>query len=206
MTKQTYVRVGGDWKPCTNIWVRAGGVWKSETIPTARVSGQYKECMSYGYKVGDVGPSGGYIGYVDTANSYSWKYLEVAPSAYWGSEKSWGDSGTVNNSYSSNGRTQTQYLYDNFNSAAANHCLQISFSNGGVTYNDWHLPFTFELGFVLQELYINKLEWTSSDNFWSSFGGSTWHARYYTIWLGEVYLDSMDRTSQIDVLPIRYIY
>ena len=52
MTKQTYVRVGGVWKPCTSIWTKAGGVWKQDVMPTVRVGGVYKECMSYSNLIG----------------------------------------------------------------------------------------------------------------------------------------------------------
>ena len=47
MTKQTYVKVNGVWKPCTSIWTKAGGVWKQDVMPLTRVGGVYKECMEY---------------------------------------------------------------------------------------------------------------------------------------------------------------
>jgi DNA polymerase III sliding clamp (beta) subunit (PCNA family) len=52
-----------------------------ETATT--LAGAYKEIsvteISVSYEVGDIGPSGGYIFYVDTVDDFDWTYLEAAP-------------------------------------------------------------------------------------------------------------------------------
>lgn len=51
-----------------------------ETAST--LAGSYKEISVtefISYEVGEIGPSGGYIFYVDTENDFDWTYLEAAP-------------------------------------------------------------------------------------------------------------------------------
>ena len=85
MTKQTHVRVGGGWKPVTNVHVRQGGIWKEQVMPSVRVNGSYLECMEYtvNYNVGDIGPGGGLIVAVKNEYSNGWKYLEMAPKTWY---------------------------------------------------------------------------------------------------------------------------
>jgi len=46
------------------------------------------------YAIGDTGPAGGLIFYIDTADEHPWTYLEVAPQSTEWTSKEWGDYGT----------------------------------------------------------------------------------------------------------------
>jgi WD40 repeat protein len=47
MSKQTWVKVSGVWRPIKDVWKNVGGVWKQEVIPHIKDSGVYKACIKY---------------------------------------------------------------------------------------------------------------------------------------------------------------
>lgn len=47
------------------------------------------------YAIGDTGPAGGLIFYIDESDAYSWTYLEVAPASTEWTIKVWGGYGTI---------------------------------------------------------------------------------------------------------------
>ena len=102
------------------------------------------------YSVGDNGPAGGRIFYVNTNSSASWRYLEAALSDFDETYSILGDSSALS-SYSNDtdfgcGSSNTLYLEGNENSAAAE-CA--SFSYGG--FSDWFLPSLAELREMFKE-------------------------------------------------------
>ena len=96
------------------------------------------------YSVGDNGPAGGRIFYVNPNSSASWRYLEAALSDFDETYSICSDSSDLS-SYSNDtdfgtGTSNTQCLKNNVNSAAAK-CT--SYTYGG--YSDWFLPSLVEL-------------------------------------------------------------
>ena len=47
-----------------------------------------------GYEIGDTGPTGGIVFFIDEADEHTWTYLEVAPDTTEWTGKEWGDHGT----------------------------------------------------------------------------------------------------------------
>lgn len=47
MAKATWIKVSGTWKQVKNVWEKVGGVWKQKVIPKGRVSGSWKDFISY---------------------------------------------------------------------------------------------------------------------------------------------------------------
>ena len=102
------------------------------------------------YSVGDTGPAGGKIFYVNSDSSANWKYLEAALSDFDETYSILGDSSSLD-SYSNDydfgtGTSNTLYLKGNTNSAAA---VCASYTYGG--YSDWFLPSLAELQEMFKE-------------------------------------------------------
>jgi hypothetical protein len=49
MSKKTYIRVGGSWKDCVNLWRKVSGVWNPYVISFRKISGIWKQCMEYNW-------------------------------------------------------------------------------------------------------------------------------------------------------------
>jgi hypothetical protein len=47
MSKQTYIKVAGEWKKVIRVCKNVGGVWEKQTVPKLNVAGVYKDCMVY---------------------------------------------------------------------------------------------------------------------------------------------------------------
>ncbi|WP_214797663.1 hypothetical protein [Exiguobacterium sp. s5] len=45
--RQTYVKVGGVWKPCHNVWVKVAGVWRQRVVPKGIVAGAWRTFKQY---------------------------------------------------------------------------------------------------------------------------------------------------------------
>lgn len=45
--KQTYVKVGGVWKPVHNVWVKVAGVWRQRVVPKGVVGGAWRTFKQY---------------------------------------------------------------------------------------------------------------------------------------------------------------
>ena len=122
-----------------------------------------------GYKIGDRGPAGGYIFYInENAGSGEWKYLEAAPEDLSGSYK-WGSDGTHGTDTAiGKGQSNTKALMEakkndsSLSFPAAEECDKYTY--GG--YDDWFLPSSEELN----EMYKNL---ASADK------GGTWQEGWY---------------------------
>jgi hypothetical protein len=108
------------------------------------------------YEVGDTGPAGGVIFYVDTANAYPWTYLESALDDISGG-KAWASAGFLttdivgtSTAIGSGAANTSLILATDENAPAAKACADYSF--GG--YNDWFLPSEDELGLMVDNRTI----------------------------------------------------
>jgi hypothetical protein len=116
-------------------------------------------CAEYDYDVGDEGPAGGVVFYVDAADDYEWTYLELAPISTEWTAKPWGGQETAVGvgaqsreigAGASNTETIVAALGDTEPSAnrsdyAAKLCYELMLTPDGVTYDDWFLPSNLEL-------------------------------------------------------------
>jgi hypothetical protein len=110
------------------------------------------------YELGDTGPAGGLIFYVNESDSDGWKYLEAAPSDQ-GSDIAWGCSGTlIDGADGSAVGTGAQNTIDTIAGCgtagiAARLCDDLEL--GG--YSDWYLPSRDELNLLYTNLSKNGL-------------------------------------------------
>ena len=110
------------------------------------------------YAIGDTGPAGGLIFYVDEADTYSWTYLEVAPLSTERGNTYWGDYGTVIGGNAAltgigDGQAATDAIVahmegKSIKGTAAQLCDALSY--GG--YDDWFLPSKDELNAIWTNL------------------------------------------------------
>jgi len=129
------------------------------------------------FSIGDVGPAGGRIFYVDNQNEHEWTYLEVAPSvAEFEFPVPWGETGGegiavgTTGAAIGTGRANTAAIVevygegfqyeDGYGEYAAKVCADLEY--GG--YADWFLPSIDEL----QQVYLNLF---LADDEWFTVGG-----------------------------------
>ena len=141
------------------------------------------------YAIGDTGPAGGIVFYVDTNDTYSgWKYLEAAtadePEPYM-----WGGSGALIGTGTGigMGEANTDIIvkgYGNFNDTpyAAKKCADKTVTNNDVTYADWFLPSKEELN-LMYEAKSAIGGFSTDDVYWSSSEASenpAWYQSFST--------------------------
>ena len=122
------------------------------------------------YQVGDTGPAGGKIFYVNPNFTIDgWKYLEAAPedepnTYLYASIYTTGATGTAIGT----GQTNTTAIVDTLGSGsyAAKVCADKSIVYKGIVYDDWFLPSKDELN----QMYVNKvmIGGFSASYYWSS--------------------------------------
>jgi hypothetical protein len=107
------------------------------------------------YAIGDTGPAGGLIFYIDEADEYSWTYLEVAPESTEWTSKVWGGYGTAvdgaDGTAIGTGAQNTTDIVNQLGSTAdyaAKFCSDLNC--GG--YDDWFLPSKDELKAIWDNL------------------------------------------------------
>jgi hypothetical protein len=127
------------------------------------------------YKIGDAGPSGGLIFYVNpNASRDGWKYLEAASADL--DKKVWGLSGTTvsgaDGTAVGTGKQNTLDIIatDTGTVKAANLCDEYSVTNGTKTYDDWYLPSKDELNLMYNNLHKKGIGGfiTGTDVYWTS--------------------------------------
>jgi uncharacterized repeat protein (TIGR02543 family) len=143
----------------------------------------YAKWTSVSYSVGDTGPAGGIIFYVNSNySSDGWEYLEAAPSNCTnsdGGKKLWWYNGT----YTITGATATGIGTGKSNTAmiianqgadvlaynyAAEACTNLSITNNSIIYTDWFLPSLDEVISMYSNLYCSSLGNFNADYYWSS--------------------------------------
>lgn len=119
------------------------------------------------YEVGDEGPGGGHIFYVDENNEFEWTYLEAAPTDWaesgedpnlrfaWGQGVYPGPSTNMNvGAGAANDATIEQ---GSWNFPASESSREYSVEIDGVVYDDWFLPSVMELMLMYDELHANGI-------------------------------------------------
>lgn len=168
------------------------------------------------YKVGDRGPSGGYIFYDCDADNDSgnqdglkssecgWRFLEAAPNdldspSRWG-DNSYDDYGTQNGI--GKGKENTRILSGRNEDDIAHEVWGKNISG----YSDWYVPSKEELKLMYENLYKNGLGNFRNDIYWSSSEKrSNGHSAYYACFLnfGNGKLDEHLRSCIDYVRPVR---
>jgi len=139
------------------------------------------------FNVGDIGPAGGIIFYVNNQKSDGWTYLEVAPAEYEFSAP-WGlygtavpESGTDVGSGKKNTDIMVSLTRVEGRDSAAYKCRQLEI-NG---FNDWFLPSKDELSLIYTTLYSEgigsfKDDWYWSSSVWNEDDDLEWNSKYYS--------------------------
>ncbi|POR03950.1 hypothetical protein AU468_04605 [Alkalispirochaeta sphaeroplastigenens] len=174
--------------------VLRGGGWNDEAPVT--VSRRYDdapwEAGDYGlrpartvetvYGVGDFGPAGGWIVYVDENDDFSWTYLEVAPVRTEWSGKPWGGHGTEVGSCArgtsvGTGAGNTAAIRGAFGDSeprndradyAARIADDLVVERHGDSFSDWFLPSRDELDLMYRNLHSRGLGGFGDVIYWSS--------------------------------------
>ena len=160
------------------------------------------------YKVGDTGPAGGTIFYVNpNAEEDGWTYLEAAPTCL--GEYKWGSDGADYNTEEGvgKGKSNTDKLMEKATESitfpAAQACYDYEYTNPetGVKYDDWFLPSKGEMDMLytvkdkLDSASLNK------EYFWTSTGYSNDVAKEKNLKNGNWY--GQNRTDSFYVWPVR---
>jgi len=106
------------------------------------------------YAIGDTGPAGGLVFYIDETDEFDWTYLEVAPASTEWTDKEWGDYGTAIGGDAAltgigDGQAATTAIVshmegESITDTAAQLCDALS-HNG---FEDWFLPSKDELNAI----------------------------------------------------------
>ena len=147
------------------------------------------------YNIGETGPAGGIIFYVNpNYETDGWRYLEAAPEDqsteiqwYNGRHLPMGATATAVGTGEAN--TQTIVNIQGTGSYAAQRCNDLSL--GGCS--DWFLPSKDELGLMHENLYLKGLGGFESDYYWSSS-----ESLVYDAWPHVLYFAPLD--SEITIL------
>jgi hypothetical protein len=173
-TGQTYVLTDDDIGKTITVTVSRAGYTGSKTSnPTAVITE---------YAIGDTGPAGGIIFYVNTDQVFGddWKYLEAAPADIaetkaWASSSFKGDNipGTETVAIGSGKTNTATILAEDSLAPAAKACADYG---NGTAFDDWFLPSCDEL----DAMYLKKgfIGGFSGDVYWSSSQNN-----YYSAWV-----------------------
>ena len=131
------------------------------------------------YEIGNTGPAGGLIFYIDDANAHTWTYLEAAPhtwigGAYYHANATWGPEGeaigeSAQGTAIGDGRANTtvivNWLEDKPESGRAAQVAD-GLELGG--YSDWFLPSIDELDQMYLNLHERGIGSFTNNRYWSS--------------------------------------
>ncbi|SIQ88374.1 Formylglycine-generating enzyme, required for sulfatase activity, contains SUMF1/FGE domain [Alkalispirochaeta americana] len=136
--------------------------------------------LSYG--IGDFGPAGGRIAYVDEADDFPWTYLEAAPAGTEWSGKPWGGYATevglqARGTAVGTGASNTAEIVHTFGDVeprnnrsdyAARLAHDLIVERNGTIFDDWFLPSRDELNLMYENLHAQGLGGFGDVNYWSS--------------------------------------
>ena len=143
---------------------------------------------STGLSIGDKGPAGGIIFYINpNAEEDGWEYMEMAPLVTMWEGKAHGGRGLAVGEPAQNkeigaGLDNTLAIYatygDNepyqdFDDYAAKLCLELIIQVNGDIFEDWFLPSKHEMGALINNLYFRGLIDLSDGRYWTSTEDST---------------------------------
>ncbi|MEX0934479.1 MAG: DUF1566 domain-containing protein [Candidatus Saccharimonadales bacterium] len=121
----------------------------------------------FAYAIGDTGPAGGLIFFVDINNEYDFTYLESS-TVDQSTGDAWSDNNTTNIPLTSmdlgQGSRNTDVVIAGSTTSAALTASEYS-SNG---FTDWFLPSRDELNLMYTNLHCQGLGSFAADNYWSS--------------------------------------
>jgi aBig family protein len=150
----------------------------------------------YNFIVGDIGPAGGWIFYINpNAVVDRWKYLEAAPLPDQRVSQNWIEGGATQTTENGNtntgigtGLANTSVIVAQLDhtDSAAKVCLDYTVDNGGSIYNDWFLPSKDELNLMYVNLHQEGVggfvDGDSDQYYWSSSeidASIAWSQRFY---------------------------
>lgn len=150
--------------------------------PTGDDSGSSGGQSSSSYSVGDAGPAGGFIFYVDEDNDYDgWTYLEAAPATWAGgttdsASKLYSGSFTrfpVTSDDLGTGKENTEAISDlNLVTMAVSAAVNASVTNDEEVFDDWYLPSRREIELMYVNLRVNGDGEFRADSNFDNFAGS----------------------------------
>ncbi len=172
---------------------------KSGMVNSATAEGTYTKKSVYA--VGETGPAGGKIFYVNTNHTYgAWTYLEAAltdePGTYvWGSYM---DTGATSWGIGM-GKGNTEAIVTKLGSscAAAKVCADKTITYNNVTYSDWFLPSNDELYQMYINLDASHLAGFVSSPYWSSSENDANNAWNRIVYTGNYNLYSKDHSFSV---------
>ena len=150
----------------------------AETTAAAAETTASQTTSSSDYNIGDTGPAGGLIFYINpNYQSDGWKYLEAAPTDFLGSNndywiqwdyREYGNNPVTGATQTAigTGKANTQKIVDIQGSGnyAAKLCDDLIL-NG---YDDWFMPSKDELNLMYKNLHLSLFGGFASDDYWSS--------------------------------------
>lgn len=114
------------------------------------------------FSIGDIGPAGGLIFYIDELDIHHWTYLEVAPQSTEWQNIEWGDTGTVIGAAAQGtaigtGASNTAAIVahmggKSITGTAAQLGDALEHEYEGTTYDDWFLPSRDELNAIWENI------------------------------------------------------
>ena len=132
--------------------------------------------FGFGYQVGDIGPGGGIIFYVDSSNNFAgWTYLEAAPKETEFTAQ-WGLSGIRVEPSARDGIGEGFRNTPRIVSSLGSHGTYAASLANRLTHNgfdDWYLPSYDELDLMYINLHTRGLGDFDNTNYWSSSTCST---------------------------------
>jgi len=168
------------------------------------------DTITISYKIGDIGPAGGIIAYVNLENDDNWQYIEVAPLNWSNLEEDpkyiWGGRKYKVKELGKevgDGLDNTKRIVDfvsqyEVEPYAALICDQLNF--GG--YNDWFLPSDEELMLIYNNLHLNGLgDFSIEDSYYSSSESTSLNSHIINMKKGNI--SSSSKNSLKYIRPIR---
>ncbi|TVQ25334.1 MAG: hypothetical protein EA382_07110 [Spirochaetaceae bacterium] len=123
-----------------------------------------------GYSIGDTGPAGGWIFYIDVENEHDWTYLEAAPtdaseSVAWSNISQYFGLGVLSGNIG-RGASNTALIVaqDGHTESAAQ--VALDYEAGG--FDDWFLPSNMELEAMRDNLHLAGIGNFAVAQHWSS--------------------------------------
>jgi len=160
------------------------------------------------YVVGDTGPAGGIVFYVDDVDAYKgWKYLEAAPNTWNGTSGDptamWGCTGISISTGTAigTGATNMAAILDAYADLGIAARLAYELTVG--TKSDWFQPSIDELHLMYTKMYTNKFRIGGFEvsSYWSSSESYAYFARRHDFYYGDQ--SAYDKGYTAYVRPVR---
>lgn len=195
----------------------AGSV--SNNVDSGVITAVFPE--TYAYAIGDTGPAGGLIFYIDEINRYDWTYLEAAPNTWNGGtadpQAPWQATSTASNQFEEigsdaqgisigTGKTNTTAIANWLTTKGqTGHAAQIVDNLVFNGYDDWFLPSHDELNAMYTNLHDQGVGGFLSTYYWSSSEVQASYARNQDFYNGNRNAPHVDnkKSKYKHIRPIR---